>query len=162
MSDKLALRIARCAAIAWLAIGATTAVRAQSDDPLKSPTCGEALAELQSARAAHAAPAQVERLRAHAESLCLGSMAVPRRPPRVAQRPIVVPPPRIDVPSRAAILGAPSVPPPPVGVPHFPAPAQCDPGGCWVNDGSHLQYVPPTLATPRGPCTRQGALVYCP
>jgi hypothetical protein len=162
MSDKLALRIARGSGIALLAITAATAARAQAEDPLKSPACGEAIADLQSARSAHAAPAQVERLRAHAQGVCLGSTTVPRRPPRVAQQPIAVPPPQIDVPSRATILGAPSLPPPPAPVPHFPAPAQCDPGGCWVDDGSHLQYVPPTLVTPRGRCTQQGALVYCP
>lgn len=161
MSDKHASRIARLAATPLLACVACAA-HAQAGDPLKSPQCGAALADLQAARDAHAAPAQVERLRAQGANVCLGSSALPRRPARIAQAPIAVPPPRIDLPSRAAIPAAPSPPPPPVAVPHGPVPAQCDPGGCWIDDGSHLRYLPPALTTPAGPCLRQGALVYCP
>lgn len=161
MSDKRASRIARIAASALITLAAC-GVHAQAGDPLKSPECGAALADLQAARQAHAAPAHVESLRAHAASVCLGSSALPRRPGRIAQAPTAVPPPHSDVPSRAAILGAPSLPPPPAAVPHGPAPAQCDAGGCWIDDGTHLRHVPPTLTTPAGPCLRQGALVYCP
>lgn len=163
LSDKRASRLARCLGALLLALAAAAGARAQEDaDPLKSPACGEALADLQAARDAHAAPARVESLRARAASVCLGSAALPRRPARVAQTPIAVPPPQIDVPSRPALLGAPALPAPPLPAPHGPQPAQCDPGGCWVDDGSHLRYVPPSLTTPRGPCTMQGGLVYCP
>jgi hypothetical protein len=133
--------------------------RAQ-DDPLKSAECGAALASLQAARAANAANSDA--LRSAASTTCLGSSAIPTRPGRVLQAPVVVPPPQIALPQRAAPLPAPLLPPPPVAIERAPAPALCDAGGCWSNDGTHLRYVPPSLAGPSGLCTQQGGLVYCP
>lgn len=135
---------------------------AQPDDPLKSPACGAALAQLQAARQAQAAGATVEALRSAAAATCLGAGAPPGRPGRVLQAPIVVPPPQVEVPARAAPLPAPVLPPPPVAVQRPPAPVLCDAGGCWSGDGTHLQHLPPSLVGPRGLCTQQGGLVYCP
>lgn len=134
----------------------------QADDPLKSPACGEAIARLEAARTAHEAAATVSALRSRAANTCLGSDALPRRPPRVAREPIAVAPPQIEVAPNAPSPPTVKPLPPPVAVDHLPAPAACDPGGCWSNDGSHLQYVPPSLAGPRGLCTQQGGQVYCP
>lgn len=135
---------------------------AQPGDPLKSPACGTALAQLQAARSGDAGAGTVEGLRSAAASACLGSATLPSRPSRIAQPPVVVPPPQIEVPQRVAPLPTPTLPPPPVAIQRAPLPAQCDAGGCWTNDGSHLRYVPPTLARPNGLCTQQGGQVFCP
>jgi hypothetical protein len=81
----------------------------------------------------------------------------------VLQAPISVPPPQIEVPPAAAPLAPPSLPPPPVAVERAPLPAACDAGGCWTNDGgTHLRHVPPNLMGPRGLCSTQAGVVYCP
>jgi hypothetical protein len=134
------------------------------DDPLKSAACGSALASLQAARQQQAQRSTVEALRSAAATTCLGSATPPTRPGRVLQAPVVVPPPQIEVPTQVAPLNipAPTLAPPPVAIQRPPAPALCDAGGCWSNDGTHLQQVPPTLYGPRGLCTQQGGQVYCP
>jgi hypothetical protein len=38
----------------------------------------------------------------------------------------------------------------------------CDIGGCWTSDGTRLQRAGPDLVGPRGVCTVQGALAFCP
>lgn len=136
-------------------------VAAQEADPLKSAACGDALAALQAAREARAGAAQAEALRQRAARDCLGTGATPQRPGRVAQPPQTVPPPSITPPGARA-LPAPVLPPPPVAIQRPPAPAHCDAGGCWVDDGTHLRHVPPALAGPRGLCSQHGGLVYCP
>jgi hypothetical protein len=52
--------------------------------------------------------------------------------------------------------------PPPVPIQRPPTPVQCDIGGCWANDGTHLRQVGPNLAGPNGLCSQAGGLVYCP
>jgi hypothetical protein len=131
-------------------------------DPLKSAACGEALASLQSARQSQAGPGAVEALRSAAANTCLGNATPPVRPGRVLQAPVAVPPPQIELPARAAPLPPPNLPPPPVAIDRLPSPALCDAGGCWTNDGTHMQHVPPTLIGPRGLCMQQGGQVYCP
>jgi hypothetical protein len=132
-------------------------------DPLKSTACGDAIGQLQAARADKGASgARIESLRAAASTTCLGAPNPPVRPGRVLQAPVVVPPPRIDVPVRAAPLPPLAPLPPPVAIDRPPQPAVCDAGGCWANDGTHLQHVPPTLTSPGGVCSLQGGLVYCP
>lgn len=145
-----------------LALAAALPVRAQQGDPLKSAACGAALADLQAARAGGAGQGQVETLRSTAAGVCLGSATLPTRPSRVVQPPVVVPPPQVEVPQRAAPWPAPVLPPPPVAIERAPLPAQCGPGGCWADDGSHLRHVPPSLVGPAGLCIQQGGQVYCP
>ncbi|MEJ8835879.1 hypothetical protein [Ramlibacter sp. AN1133] len=135
---------------------------AAQQDPLKSEACGSALAQLQAARQQQANTATVEALRSAAAATCLGSGAPPTRPGRVLQAPVVVPPPQIDLPAQAAPLPVPVPAPPPVAIQRPSAPALCDAGGCWSSDGTHLQQLPPGLIGPRGLCTQQGALLYCP
>jgi hypothetical protein len=137
------------------------AVVAQGD-PLKSAACGDALASLQSARDAKVPGATLDSLRGRAASTCLGMAGPPQRPGRVAQAPISVPPPQIDMAPLPQLPAGPSLPPPPVAIERSPGPALCDPGGCWSNEGAHLRQLGPNLTGPRGPCLQQGAAVFCP
>ena len=44
-----------------------------------------------------------------------------------------------------------------------PEPAQCGLGGCWVDNGTHLQQVGPNLTAPGGGvCIAQAGQVRCP
>ena len=149
----------RSAAFLLLAALASAAM-AQAHDPLKSADCGAALARLEAARAGNAP--DVEALRGAASNTCLGAAQLPSRPSRVLQAPVVVPPPQIDLPQRVAPLPPVTLPPPPVAIGRFPAPATCDAGGCWTNDGTHLRYVAPNLIGPAGLCTQVGGGVHCP
>jgi len=155
------MHAARIASFALL-LAAGLPLHAQESDPLKSPACGAALAGLQAARSEHAAAARVESLRSQAAATCLGNPDPPRNTARPVQAPISVAPPQLELPAVAPALRAPVAPPPPVDIGRLPPPATCDAGGCWINGGDHLQYVPPTLQGPRGLCTQQGGLVYCP
>jgi hypothetical protein len=148
-------------AIALLLLLAGAPLAAQ-DDPLKSPACGAALSQLQAARAAGQADANIAQLRGAAATACLGSSATPARPARVLQAPVRVPPPQVEVPQGPAPLPALEPPPPPVAVQRLPAPATCDASGCWTSDGTHLRHVAPSLAGPQGLCTVHGGLVHCP
>ena len=133
---------------------------AQESDPLKSPECGAAITALQKAREAHAA--NVESLRANAATICLGNASLPKRPSRVVQAPIHVPPPIITPPGVSPPMGGPALAPPPAAIQRPSSPAQCDGTSCWVNGGTHLQPLPPNLVGPRGQCIPHGGLVYCP
>jgi len=149
-----------------LLLFAAAALRAQEQDPLKSPACAAALQQLEAARAARDPADRIEALRGDAARTCLGLGSPPSRPGRVAQPPTAVPPPAIEVPHAATPPAVPAPPPPPappVKVDRLPTPAHCDAGGCWVDDGSHQRYVPPSLVGPSGmPCIQQGGQVYCP
>lgn len=148
-------------ALSLLLLAAAWPATAQVD-PLKSPACGAALASLQAARSGSAGAGRVESLRSEAATVCLGAGSVPTRPSRVLQAPISVPPPQIEPTPLPPPLAAPRLPPPPVAFDRPATPALCDPGGCWTNDGTHLRQVPPNLAGPRGLCSTQAGVVYCP
>lgn len=148
-----------CASLLLAALGCA---HAQGGDPLKSEACGAALASLQASRGSGAGSAQVESLRSAAARACLGTAVQPTRPSRIAQPPVVVPPPQIEVPPQAATLPPVALPPPPVAIDRPLSPALCDAGGCWVNDGTHLRQVLPSMVGPRGPCTTVGGTVSCP
>jgi hypothetical protein len=143
-----------------LLLALPTAVSALQD-PLKSPACEQALARLDAARAQRAG--DVATLRQQAANTCLGGPGTPpARSARTQQAPLSVPPPTIEPPPVAALPPGPSLPPPPVAVQRPPMPAHCDPGGCWTEDGGRLRHVGPNLTGPRGMCSQQGGLVYCP
>lgn len=130
-------------------------------DPLKSAACEQALARLDAARAQRAD--DVPALRQQAANTCLGGPGTPpARSARIQQAPISVPAPTIAPPRAAALPPGPSLPPPPVAVQRAPMPAQCDPSGCWTEDGGRLRHVGPNLTGPRGACSQQGSMVYCP
>ena len=147
------------ATCALLLLAAALPGHAQQD-PLKSPACGAALGSLEAARQGQAGAARVEALRSQAATTCLGMAAPPSRPSRVLQAPIAVPPPQIEpAPVAPPSLPALASPPPPVAVQRLPLPSTCEANGCWVDDGTHMRQVPPTL-TPL--CTQQGGTTYCP
>jgi hypothetical protein len=149
---------------ASLLLAAAASARAQPADPLKSPACGAAIAQLQAARENHAAPARVEALRSAAATTCLGQPDPPARPARSVQAPVSVPPPQLAPPSQPMPIAAPTPPPPPppIAIDRPAAPALCDGSGCWVNDGTHLQRVPPDLRGPGGLCSNLCGQLYCP
>jgi hypothetical protein len=161
MSDKPA-KVAVKMAFAFLLACSAGAVAAQGVDPLKSPACAQAIESLQAARSGGAGAEALEGGRSAAAAACLGSATLPQRPGRVAQPPVSVAPPQIDLPVRVAPLHPPVLAPPPVAIGRPPAPVLCDAGGCWASDGTHLRHVGPNLVGPQGPCTQQGALIACP
>ena len=135
-------------------------LHAQGGDPLKSAACGDALATLQAARGGD--EAALQSLRAGAARACLGGTGTPGRPARVLQAPIVVPAPVITPPPLPLPMAQTAPPPPPVAIQRPPTAVQCDIGGCWANDGTHLRLVGPNLAGPNGLCSQAGGVVYCP
>ena len=141
---------------------AVALARPQAADPLKSPECGQAVQQLEAARA-NTAPgnAGVEALRRQAARTCLGTAAPPARPGRVLQAPVVVPPPVVQLgpPPRPA---SPSPPPAPVRIDRPATVTGCDPGGCWVDDGTRLRHVAPNVVGPNGPCALVAGVVRCP
>ena len=142
-----------CAAMA----GTTAASWAQpAQDPLKSPACAQALQALESARASSERSA-TEGLRQEAARICLGQPDPPARPARSVQAPVAIP--SLQRPDTRSLTPAPATPPPPVAIGRPSLPAQCDPAGCWVNDGgTHLRHVP----APAASCIGAGTQVYCP
>jgi hypothetical protein len=148
--------------VASLLLAATAVARAQPGDPLKSPACGAAIAQLQAARENHAARAHVEALRSAAAATCLGQPDPPVRPSRSVQAPVAVPPPQLAPRAPPRTIAAPAPPPPPISIDRPASPAVCDGGGCWADDGTHLRQVPPDLRGPRGLCSNLGGQLYCP
>ena len=148
--------------LAPLLLAAAAPLHAQDADPLKSPACGAAIAQLQAARENHEDAARIETMRRGAANTCLGQPDPPARPARSVQAPVSVPTPQIAMPSRPEPMAVPTPPPPPVAIDRPSSPAICDAGGCWANDGTHLRMVPPDLRGPTGLCSSLGGQLYCP
>lgn len=162
LSDKHANAAMKRLALLLLALPAC--LLAQVDDPLKSPACAQALATLDATRAAAAPQADVATSRDRAAQACLGGGAMPGRNARVMQAPVTVAPPVIapPAPGTAPLTAAqPRLPAAPVVISRPPAPAHCDAGGCWADDGRGLRHVGPNLAGPGGPCVKQAGQVLC-
>lgn len=130
---------------------------AWAGDPLKTPACADALAQLDAARQARAA--DTEQRRAHAVRQCLGLQqpAAPRSQ-RWAQPPVAVPAPSFALPRPPA----PQPLPPAVPIERPATVTACDPNGCWTSDGTRLQRIGPNLLGPGSTCSVQGAFAYCP
>jgi hypothetical protein len=165
-----------------VAVTAVAAAPRAGDDPLDSAGCRSALEALQAEEdalvAQHAprdvTPADPKLLAARRDAAraCLAARLDPAAPPagpppagRLAQPPIAVAPVGIAAAHARAMARAPSAPATPVA----PQPVRpqsivaCDAGGCWANDGTHLERFGPALsAGSRGLCTQQGALLTCP
>lgn len=146
------------------ALGLAIALRASAQpdgDPLKSDTCGQALAALQAASAPGSGrtPAQREALRRDATRACLGGNGAAHRPSPTARAAMVVPPPTValprSVPPREAVLPAPPAERPAVIT-------ACDAGGCWDSSGRRLTRAGPVLIGPGGACVTSGLQVHCP
>jgi hypothetical protein len=143
------------------------ALHAHARDPMASPECSAARAELEQAEndgtAGRARPGdRVTLAREKAASACLGGTDGQRErsgAPDPAQR---VPPPVIGgvAPVPPALRGA--APQAPLEIPRHATITTCDPAGCWDSEGRRLNQTGPLLMGPRGVCIVQGGIVTCP
>jgi hypothetical protein len=146
---------------------------AQGTDPLTSPACVAALDALQAQEAAilssgrpqgaaHAGAAELAALTPYRKRVareCLGKedpVLERRAQPPVVVAPVALPP--SAVPAKQGALAPPS---PPVQLPPFRTVTQCDPSGCWTNDGFRLNRLGPLLVGPPGACTVQSGVLSC-
>jgi hypothetical protein len=154
----------------WVLLAAASVAAAGPDpDPLRSPQCGIARAELEAAldAAGRKLPGAAERLpqvRARAVETCLGASVPPASAQQrsgAPERPIAVVPTHIGP---RAVTPQPTLEPapPPVAVPRPATITTCDPGGCWDTEGRRLNNMAPLIVGPRGACTLQGSVVVCP
>jgi hypothetical protein len=111
--------------------------------------------------------AKVKAVQVQAARACLGnSGAADREAERLAVPPpgsaVVVPLPALR-PQREP---SPALRPPTPVVVTPPRPptmvTNCDPGGCWTNDGTRIQKLGPTMVGPKGVCTVVGGITTCP
>jgi len=106
--------------------------------------------------------AKLQPLRQRVADACLGGMTTSPPP---SQHTWVAPPPLHASPV-APRLPTPATPPVIVPPPRFEMPpmvTHCTAAVCFTNDGSTLTRVGPnTLVGPRGACTVQGSFVRCP
>lgn len=150
----------------------------QPDDPLKSPECVVALEALRAQEVAAMAAAKPSRpgfasqtqagekweaARRVAAHVCLGA-SVDAPPPRRADHP-----PACVLPARVGpSASARPVPAAPDTMPSFQIPqlktvTSCDLAGCWTSDGLRLPSAGNGLLVgPKGFCTVQGAVLFCP
>lgn len=138
----------------------------QARDPLASPECRVARAELEQALSdpstGRSRPRdRLDRAREHASAACLGGTDGRRERSGAPQPVQVVPAPRITpqlppaLPPHAPARAAPAMPRP-------TAITACDPAGCWDSEGRRLNNMGPLLMGPRGLCTLHGGVLNCP
>jgi hypothetical protein len=169
LSDKAAscrapatARLVLACAGALLAAGSATAAR--EPDPLHSPACARARTELDAALAARDArdSARLRHAREEALHACLGDDTGQRERSGAPEPPRAVAPPVVRGPPRAVLPVPPSRPaPPPLEVPRAAMITNCEPSGCWDNQGRRFNRAGPLLIGPNG-CQAQGGLVACP
>lgn len=149
---------------AWLLglVGSALAQAASAVDPLQTPTCLAARAQLD-ATMAEPRPDMV-RLRAarqRAAHACLRSAAdsaatPPRRMQPESVQPVATPLAPTPRPAAAPAIAAPPAPQP-LQV------QRCDAAGCWGDGGQRLNRVGNHLVDPQGRmCTQQGTVLVCP
>ena len=141
-------------------------VQGQARDPVASPECGAARAELEQAlndpATGRSRPGdRLDRARAKAAGACLGGTEGNRERSGAPQPVQAVPVPRIT-PARPPSLPQPAPPPAALVIPRPAAITACDPAGCWDSEGRRLNQMGPSLMGPQGPCTVQGGMVSCP
>ena len=146
--------------LAALALAAATAAAA---DQLDSPECRAARAELERQLEAPQARRgeRLERAQRQAADVCLGQASGNRRRSGAPEPPLAVPPPVIGVP-RSPPPAEIAAPRPPVPIPRPTVITTCDSAGCWDSEGRRLNQTGPLLIGPKGPCNVQGGLVTCP
>ena len=136
-------------------------------DPLRSPTCLEALDALRVREASVIASPTPDvgllALRRRAAALCLGAHDdAPVASGRAAQPPLstteaVRAPVVIAIPVPAAVR------PPALAIPALPLTTlQCDAVGCTASDGSRLNRMGPNLWGVGGACIALGPVLQCP
>jgi hypothetical protein len=170
LSDKAAscgaattARLVLACAGALLAAG--PALAAREPDPLHSPACEQARAELDAALAAQddvRHGARLRHAREQALHACLGN-DTGRRERSGAPAPAQAVAPTIPREPARAVLPIPAAraAPPPPDVPRAAMITNCEPGGCWDTRGRRFDRAGPLLVGPNG-CQAQGGLVSCP
>ncbi|HMA07115.1 MAG TPA: hypothetical protein VKP68_04615 [Ramlibacter sp.] len=142
-------------------------------DPLVSPECDAARAELdQALDDADSGPGEArERLaqaRTRAATACLGGSDGGRKrsgapdpalqvPPTLITNRRAQPPTQLPAPL-PKLEGAPA----PVAIPRPTVINTCDASGCWDSQGRRLNNAGPVLMGPRGLCSGTGNTVICP
>ncbi|MCM2250750.1 MAG: hypothetical protein NDJ19_00170 [Ramlibacter sp.] len=156
-------------ACALLAVATATAAAAAAaaSDPLSSPECTAARAQLDKAidEAVHNRQADASRMaqaRRRAGEACLGSGSGSRSRSGAPDPPRAVPPAVIGPRPAQAQPPAAAVPPPPLAIPRAPTITTCDPAGCWDSEGRRLNSMGPLLIGPNGLCTLQAGVLNCP
>jgi hypothetical protein len=155
----LATSLAAACLLAWSPAGAAPAV-----DPLGTPECVHARAELEAALAAPDARhgTRLERARRQARDACLGREAATRQRSG-APEPAQAVAPTLPAAPRAVLPAAPlTAPPPPMTVPRAAMITTCDPGGCVDTQGRRLNRAGPLLVGPTGLCSAPAGAVSCP
>lgn len=153
-------RLLAALALAVPAACGAAAAAGSGDDPMDSPACKAARAELERLLDQRTRPgALLEQARRRASDACLGRSGGTRQRSGAPDPPLAVPP--------AAVAPPPQVPPPiagppPLAIPHPTTITTCDAAGCWDSEGRRLDQTGPFLLGPRGLCTVQGGLVTCP
>jgi hypothetical protein len=139
---------------------------AQDRDPLASPECRAARAELEQAlndpADSRSRPGdRLARARENAAAACLGGTDGERERSGAPQPVQVVPPP-LATQARPPSLPEPAPPSAPLAIPRPTAITSCDPAGCWDSEGRRLNNMGPLLMGPHGLCSVQGGMVSCP
>lgn len=169
LSDKAASCGAATTArvvLAWAGalLAAAPAIAAGAPDPLQSTECVHARAELDAALAARDArgSARLRQARERALHACLGHDTGRRERSGAPEPAQAVAPTILPGPARAA-LPAPALraAPPAPDVPRAAMITNCEPSGCWDNQGRRFNRAGPLLIGPNG-CQAQGGLVSCP
>lgn len=133
-------------------------------DPLASPECQAARAELEHAlsdadKGLASAGDRLARARVQARNACLGRGDGARErsgAPEPVQR--IAPP----VTNGRAQLPRLEAAPPPVANPRPTIITICDASGCWDSEGRRLNNAGPALMSPRGLCSGTGNAINCP
>ena len=142
---------------------ALAAAQEEAADPMRSPPCVAARAELE-ALLAQPGPAdeRLEQARRRTARACLGASDDSARQRAGAPQPPQVVPPAIAIPRQPVQRPLPAPAPPPVPVPRPTAITTCDPAGCWDSDGRRLNRMGPLLVGPGGVCNGLGGILSCP
>lgn len=156
-------------ALLALATATAAAAPAAAADPLSSPECAAARAQLDQAideavhnRRADASRSRLAQARRRTGEACLGSANGSRERSGAPDPPRAVPPAVIGSRPAQAQPPATAAPPPPLAIPRAPTITTCDPAGCWDSEGRRLNSMGPLLIGPNGVCTLQAGVLNCP
>lgn len=150
------------ALIALLALAPVAAAADRNPDPMHSPRCEAARAELDTLLGQpRASRERLEQARRRAAQACLGATNTVRERSGAPEPPQVVPP-TIGVQRQPVAPPAIEPAPAPPAVPRPTAITTCDAAGCWDSDGRRLNRMGPLLVGPGGVCQGLGAIVNCP
>jgi hypothetical protein len=136
-------------------------------DPLASPDCQAARAELEQAlndadSSRGQASDRLARARVTAAAACLGGNGGGRERSGAPQPAQAVPPPFITQGRSPALPKLEPAPAPPA-IPRPTIITTCDASGCWDSEGRRLNNAGPVLMGPRGLCSgTAGNSVSCP